>query len=777
MEAFMKKSVGFCLVFMLLTLMYTVMADSYGFCSDTNDITDSVSGSCGANTTWHLSSEGTLRISGVGAMDPYNSTSMPWYNYCSNITKLVVDPGVTSIGDYAFYGFTSLGTVELNDDLTTIGDSSFYGCNRIQQISLSSVLQAIGNNAFCKCTGLTGIQFPDGLKTIGESAFYGCSGITNIEVPQSVTSIDKGAFRGTRPLAVSLPFVGRSRTASTYSAIFGYIFGYERNDNASCTDAGQSYNNGDYYYHYLVPSTLVSIEITDATAIPASAFAGLKDVSDIRVNSSVTSIGSSAFCECAGITEFEIPAAVTSIGSSAFDGCTNLTSITIPSAVTNIDTYTFRNCSNLTSITLDDTISVINDCAFYNCTKLTDLQLPFGLQAIGNNAFCKCTGLTGIQFPYGLKTIGESAFYGCSGITSLEVPQSVTSIGKAAFQGTRPLTVRLPFVGASRTASKYSAIFGYIFGYERNDSASCTDAAQTYNSGNYYYHYLVPSTLASIEITDATVIPEFAFAGLKDISGIRVNSTVTSIGSSAFYACAGITEFDIPAAVTSIGNSAFDGCTALASVSCHGSDKDWQKISIGSKNDPLLNAIRTYTSLLVISVEDPSGGCLSCQVNDETPFIGQTSVELNISAEDVVTVTPVPAGGYFFHSWSDGSCSIPLILKEPGDVNLTASFSAIPEIISDRCFILPDALETIEADAFTDTSASCIVIPDGVTAIGANAFGCCPELQQIQIYSENVVLAENALSGIDKTKVYFFVPANSHTASCIRDLGYMVIEK
>ena len=203
----------------------------------------------------------------------YDSNQSPVYNN-SDVKKIVIEDGVTSIGDYAFRGCSSLTSITLPDSVTSIGDCAFVFCVGLSSITLPDSVTSIGDSAFKNCSSLTSITIPDRVTSIEPYAFDNCSSLTSITIPNSVTSIGASAFYNCR--------------------------------------------------------SLTSITIPDrVTSIESRAFTGCSSLTSITIPDSVTSIGYATFAGCSSLTSITIPDSVTSIGESAFSNCSSLQTISL----------------------------------------------------------------------------------------------------------------------------------------------------------------------------------------------------------------------------------------------------------------------------------------------------------------------------------------------------------------------------------------------------------------------------------------------------------------
>lgn len=149
------------------------------------------SGSCGEGVIWEYDSDTkTLQIAGTGFMSDFeSSTAVPWAAAKSSVKTLVVKDGVKNIGDYAFYCFTALESVEIADSVEAIGQSAFAFSTKIENIALPTSLKTIDERAFEGCTELNTALVPASVESIGASAFASCKSITvaailsDVEIP------------------------------------------------------------------------------------------------------------------------------------------------------------------------------------------------------------------------------------------------------------------------------------------------------------------------------------------------------------------------------------------------------------------------------------------------------------------------------------------------------------------------------------------------------------------------------------------------------------------
>lgn len=125
-----------------------------------------------AEQGWSLQ-DGTLVITAQGAMQDYDSAAQtPWFKDRAEIRKIVVQQGVTTIGDYAFYGCENVTSVTLPDTVTQIGKLAFYGCKALRTLTVPDSVLVVEDYAFAKA-GLQSIVFRGSAPVLGAGIFAG----------------------------------------------------------------------------------------------------------------------------------------------------------------------------------------------------------------------------------------------------------------------------------------------------------------------------------------------------------------------------------------------------------------------------------------------------------------------------------------------------------------------------------------------------------------------------------------------------------------------------
>ena len=511
--------------------------------------------------TWTLDAKGTLTISGTGAMKDYNAAEnlSPAYMN-SDVKKVVIEDGVTSIGELAFFKCSSLTNITIPDSVTCIEYAAFHGCSSLSSITIPNSVTSIGVYAFVICSSLTSITIPDGVTSIGYGAFSECSSLKTISL-SCKSSLKKSDFGeqanlvsytnqhlltktaakaatcaesgnkeywtckhcgkyflsdDTNPATATAVELSETvipalnhKNATTRGAVEptetapGYSGDRYCPDCDTVFEKGYTYWNEDNLTWKLYEDGTLNISGKGAMKNynyydnPSPASQKKDSVKKVVIEDGVTSIGNSAFDSCSNLTSITIPDSVSSIGNFVFYGCSSLTSITLSNNITNIGNSAFAGCSSLTSITIPDRVTSIEKYAFYNCSGLTSITIPDSVTSIGESAFRNCTSLTSITIPDSVTSIGKSAFSNCSSLTSITIPNGVTSIGESAFSYCRSLTsITIP----DSVTSIGDAAFKYCSNL-KTISLSCKSSLKKSDFGDQAN--LVSYTLHTLKKTEA----------------------------------------------------------------------------------------------------------------------------------------------------------------------------------------------------------------------------------------------------------------------------------
>ena len=463
------------------------------------------SGSCGKNVDWILDAEGTLTIYGEGETDDWAYTGWeyllePWLRYEEDILSVVVEEGVTHIGDYAFSECVNLQQVSLPDTLTSIGTGAFIECESLKSIRIPNSVKEFGHSILKGCSGMTEVWLPDGIQTIPEGFLTGCSALTDFVVPDSVVVIGMKAFESCGKLQqIQIP---DSVAAIGQSAFYG------------CR-------------------ALTEIVLPPhVTEIDPNTFGRCNALKRVVMPEDLATIHNYAFEQCFALEEIEIPRGVSAIGGAAFKDCTALQNITFygNAPTFNNPEWVFLNVTatvhypdnatwtadakqqyggtltwvaydvsdeavasgtcgenltwtldadglltisgegemteypwkeeytaDITAVVIEEGVTSIRGGAFSNCVNLVTAEVPDTVTSIGPNAFNYCLSLETVNIPAGVVTLGQGVFMDCPGITQIVIPRSVTQIGERAFCYTGLKHVEIP---AGVTEIGESAFYG-----------------------------------------------------------------------------------------------------------------------------------------------------------------------------------------------------------------------------------------------------------------------------------------------------------------------------
>lgn len=405
---------------------------------------------------------------------------------------------VTSIGDKAFIGCSSITSITIPNNVTSIENTAFYGCSSLTAVqwNVKKMNDFDPHSAPFNdiCSQIISFTFGDSVEYIPAYLCCNMSKLTSITIPNSVTSIGVWAFNGTLWL---------------------------ENQPDGCVYI----NNYLYVYKGEMPEN-THIDIKEGT----------------------TQICGAAFGGCSSLTSITIPNSVTTIGNRAFYLCTSLTSVTMGNSVTSIGGYAFYDCIEIISIEIPNTIKEIGMYAFENCTGLTSITIPNSVTSIGKGMFLGCSGLKSITIGNGVTKIDEQMFSNCTGLTSIAIGSGITSIDKEAFEDCSSLASvkwnakRCNDFSSEEILFATNPITSFTFG----DDVERIPAYLCYNK----------TDLSSIVIPNlVTEIGASAFQGCNKLRTVEIGKGITSIGDKAFAGCSAIYSMGIDAIIPPIVES------------------------------------------------------------------------------------------------------------------------------------------------------------------------------------------------------------------------------
>ena len=282
-------------------------------------------------------------LTSVTIPDSVTSIDQDAFYKCESLTSVTIPNSVTSIGWGAFSNcaaLTGIRVAEGNSHYSSDASGVLFSKDKTTLVqcpgafsgsyAIPNSVTSIGDSAFSGCSSLTSVTIPDSVTSIGKWAFSECKSLTSVTIPDSVTSIGNCAFASCTSLTGIWVAEGNSHYASDAS---GVLFNKDMTTLVQCPGAFAAYTIpdsvtriGERAFYYCTSLTSVTIP-NSVRSIGKWAFRGCSSLTSVTIPNSVTSIDDGTFASCTSLTSVTIPNSVTYFGEWAFDDCTSLTDV------------------------------------------------------------------------------------------------------------------------------------------------------------------------------------------------------------------------------------------------------------------------------------------------------------------------------------------------------------------------------------------------------------------------------------------------------------------
>ena len=756
----MKQLRRFLVILTLITLCLTLMSLSVFAMSEATISEDVVtSGTCGNGLTWTLDGTGTLRISGIGAMNNFWAGGSPW-EHNSSIKRVNISSGVTTIGDFAFYGCRNLEQIVIPEGVTDIGSAAFWCCDALTDISLPSSLKVcgsgafaesgiifneyesgyylgqgtnpyfllvdadndiveihedtriIGGSAFSENATLTGITIPDGVESICGDAFRQCTALTKIVIPENVVRIGDYAFADCDALiSVTLP----NGLSETGQDIFAYC------DNLQYNRYDMGYYLGSEENPYFM---LFKVD-------------QMADDTSVLIHPDTKRIDEYMFSEFYELTDIVIPDSVNWIGDNLFYGSNSLQTATLSAGMTTVPFRTFFGCNNLTSVTIPGSIISIENNAFARCTALTDVYY-YGTEAdwakINIDTGNECLTNANVHCILDSGTCGENLTW----ILDSEGTLTISGSGSMSSYNHEPWN------------DYWQQIQRLIL------KEGVTSVAADYFSGyRNLQEVVLPETVTSIGYN--------AFEGCESLSAIRLPESLETIEDKAFYGCTMLTELKIPAKVREIGQ--WMACeSGLIAVRVDENNPYYDSDDYGVLYDEGMTTLlympsgfqgEYVTPRSLLYIEDYAcancAGLTAIELRPGLQKIGYRAFEECVGLKSVnlpASVIEIGSAAFAYCS-SLESVNLPEYLTQI-DTSVFYCCTALTQID------IPETVTTIGGSAFWGSGLISMTFPKNIRIIEFSVLAECKNLTSVYFPASLTVISDGACEGCDALKDVYF---------------------
>ena len=727
-------------------------------------------GTLGENIAWTLYDSGQLSISGSGAIMGSDGAN-PWGEYTDDITSVVLEHGITEIGDYAFYGCENLifVSLEYKGGLDRIGLNAFDGCSKLMDMEIGGHIGKIGDFAFNGCEMLDKITITNSDCVIADSQFVFHENTVIEGFAGSTAEIYSNNYnREFASLGVITPDSGEQEVAA--SGTCGATLTWSIYDDKRLVikgngvmDSYEGYSNWEEY-----------TELFDI----------------VEYSGELENYGEYAFYNCKNLKEFEIAPV---IGAHAFEGCSNISGVKVPKGfvLNEIGDYAFYGCDNLGMLIIGNPECVIADSPYvfpedmviygvagstaqayaekYN-REFIDISEPgFGEQEVVAEGTCgenltwkiyedeKCLIVSGygaldsyenpgeapwadyynyieaVRLEPGVENIGENTFASLNSkrldIIIIENPDCIIPDSETI------IPARMTIGGAAGStaqayAEKYNREFIDIIEPDSGEQ-------EVIEQGTLFEKFQYKLTSMGEFIVEGEGKLEdltrwsIAFENSEKVTSLTLSENITAIGAYNFFNCNNLGSMYIGKNVESIGDYAFYGCynadfTGIENPQCVIADSPYvfpKDMVIGGYAGSTAEAYaKKYNREFYAFPEEVANGKLSESVTWRLNSDGSLYIEGEGDIPDCDSVN---------------------ILGEYADSITNVQFAGNFRKIGDYAFSNCKNLQEIY----------------GATGvIGGHAFEGCEKLENVNIY--NVEIGDFAFSGCDNLN-YIYIDENS----------------
>ena len=677
---------------------------------------------------------------------------------------------VSSIGQNAFSGNTTLREVIFPKHLKRIRNGAFMNCSNLVSVAIPDSVTEIGSSAFSNNVRLSTVILGENsqLVSIGGYAFQGCVKMRTFTVPSKVEEINGSAFYGTVSMMAYDVMAGNV----TFSVEDGILFknngqhlvAYPAGLSGTYTIPDNVDTIGGCAFAY---TRLTAVELSRVQTIGDSAFA-YGDIRSIVIPDSVTSMGKNVFKSNVKLASVVLGAGLTELQGHAFEN-TALTSIQIPAKIRIIEAAAFSNIGVLAEVEFEvnSCLTRIEAMAFAG-SGIASLDVPASVEVIAMGAFGAngVANLTSVTFEEGssLRTIEKEAFEGQYQLSDVLLTSSLTSIGEYAFSNTGLQTVTIPVnltsLGSGAFASCHSLT--EIAVDSGNVSYTAVDGVLYDGEKTTLLAYPAGRADQSFTIPEGTVtVGNAAFEGSWNLTEVYFAQTVETVEEKSFFNCQNVTRYTLSEVLISIKQYAFSGNYALPSITLPDSlrqigpyafEYDWNLHTVTFGENSALSRIGygAFANCGLTTFRVPA----SVSTMGQDVFSGCTKLKTITFAANSLLES---ISAYMF----DGCDNLESVRFEAGSALTSIQAHGMEGMRKLTSIDFGDAaLTNIDNFAFRFCeSLTSFHIPEGVTFVGRYAFYYCANLSEITLPSTLEYIGRFAFLGTKDVNLYFAAEA------------------